>query len=121
MNSENLEFENEFKKLNEFYELKKPENIHQYMKNNKKLIELLNVTKNYLKEAFPKGTFELEMYYDLNGDCADHLLLNIFVDRETYNNGFIDKIFDIDMKILPLQKEMDLLMALNLIPRIKSN
>lgn len=60
------------------------------------------------------------MYYDLSGEGLNHLLLNIYVDDFTFNNGLMDKIYDIDMEILPLQKELDLAMALNLMPGVKS-
>ena len=120
MNTENISFENKIQKLNEFYQMKQPENIITFIKDNEKLIELLNETKILLKKAFPQGTFELEMYHDLSGEGLDHLLLNIYVDKFTFNNGLMDKIYDIDMKILPLQKELDLAMALNLMPGVKS-
>lgn len=120
MNTENISFENKIQKLNEFYQMKQPENIITFIKDNEKLIELLNETKILLKKAFPQGTFELEMYNDLSGEGLDHLLLNIYVDEFTFNNGLMDKIYDIDMEILPLQKELDLVMALNLMPGVKS-
>lgn len=121
MTIENIQLENEFKTLTEFYEFKNSENVYDFIRQNEKLIDLLNETKIHLKESFPHAKFELEMYYDLIGEGNDHLLLNIYVDKSTFNNGFVDEIYNIDMKILPLQKEMDLVMALNLIPRIKSN
>lgn len=116
-----MNFEDRFHKLSEFYILIKEENIYEYIKDNKNLIDLLNITRPHLKEAFPQGKFELEMFHDLSGEGNDHLLLNIYVDHETFNNGFMDKIYDIDMKILPFQKEMGLVMALNLMPRLNTN
>ena len=86
-----------------------------------KLLELLDKIKPYLKESFPEGEFELEVYYDLSGEGNDHLLLNIYVDNETFNNGFMEKIINIDMKILPMKKEMNLVMALNLMPGVVDN
>ena len=120
MNNKNITFENKIQKLNEFYQMKQPENIIPFIKDNEKLIELLNETKILLKNACPQGAFELEMYYDLSGEGLNHLLLNIYVDDFTFNNGLMDKIYDIDMEILPLQKELDLAMALNLMPGVKS-
>ena len=119
MATTNIQFENEIRKLNEFYKFKNPKNVSEFIKQNEKLIDLLNESKIHLIETFPQGIFELEMYYDLSGEKLNHLLLNIYVDAETFNNGFMDKIHYVDMKILPMQKKLNLTLALNLMPRLK--
>ncbi|WP_405268236.1 hypothetical protein [Methanobrevibacter sp.] len=114
------EFEENFKNLYDSYKIKNPSEVKGFIKNNENLFELLDKTKIHLNETFPQGLFELEVYYDLSGEGNDSLLVNIYVDEETFNNGFTDKILDIDMKILPLQKELDLLMKLCLMEGISS-
>jgi len=45
--------------------------------------------------------------------------VNIFVDDETFNNGFMSGIHEIHEKIIPLEKEMNLKMKLILMPGVK--
>lgn len=114
------EFEENFSKLNEFYELTEPEKVHRFIKKHENLLELLEATKPYLKETFPKGEFELELYCDLSGEGDHSLLVNIHVDDGTFNNGFMHKINHVNMKILPVQKKLNLLSELALMPGVRN-
>lgn len=118
MYSTNETFKSNFRMLNKFYEIKNPSEVELFIEKHENLFKLLDETKSHLKEAFPYGKFELEMSPDLSGEGNDTLLVNIFVDNETFNNGFTDRILEIDMKILPLQKELDLTMQLCLMEGI---
>lgn len=118
MNLNNERFMSNFERLYDFYEIKNPPEVKSFIQKNEKLFDLLDETKIHLKDKFPDGTFELEMCYDLNGEGLDLLLVNIYVDEVTFNNGFTDKILEIDMKILPIEKELDLIMKTCLIEGI---
>lgn len=120
MKNNNEEFEKKFSKLNEFYELTEPNKIHCFIKRHENLLELLDKTKPYLKETFPQGEFELEMYCDLSGEGDHSLLVNIHVDDETFNNGFMLKIHHVNMKILPIQKKLNILSEFGLMPGVRN-
>lgn len=120
MDNKNQNFEEKFSKLNEFYELNDPEKIHCFIEKHQQLLELLDKTKPYLKETFPHGEFELEVYCDLSGEGDHSLLVNIHVDDETFNNGLMYKIHHVNMKILPIQKKLNILSEFALMPGVRN-
>lgn len=119
MNLTNEEFETEFNELNKFYKMRNPKEIHDFIKNNNGLIALLNETESHLMHKFPKGEFELQAHDDITGEGYHKLYVNIFVDEERFNNGFMDDIHDVHNEIMPLEKELDLMMKLVLMPGVK--
>ena len=119
MNLTNEEFETEFNKLNRFYRMRNPKEIRDFIKNNKGLIALLNDSEPHLLHKFSKGEFELQAHNDITGEGYHKLYVNIFVDEERFNNGFMDDIHDVDDKIIPIKKELDLMMKLVLMPGVK--
>ncbi len=120
MEMNDKEFEEKFSEILEFYELTEPEKVHCFIKKHENLLELLDKAKPYLKETFPQGDFELEMYCDLSGEGDHSLLVNIHVDDETFNNGFMHKINRVNMKILPFQKKLNLLNEIALMPGVRN-
>ena len=119
MKPRTIEFEKQFQKLNKSYEMRNPKEIHDFIKENEGLILLLNETTPHLINKFPNGEFELQAHDDITGEGYHKLYINIFVDDETFNNGFMDGIHDIHDKIIPLEKELDLKMKLILMPGVK--
>jgi hypothetical protein len=117
---ENNEFEEKFSSLYDFYEITEPKKVHCFIKKHENILELLDESKHYLKETFPQGEFELEVYCDLSGEEAHSLLVNIHVDDETFNNGFMFKIHHVNMKILPLQKKLNILSEFGLMPGVRN-
>ena len=120
MKTNSEEFDKHFSKLEEFYELSEPQKVYCFIKKHEKLMDLLEITEPHLKETFPYGKFELEVYCDLSGEGNHSLLLNIHVDNETFNNGFSEKIHEINTKIRPMKKEMNLLMELVLTAGVRT-
>ena len=120
MKMTDIEFEEKFSKLNDFYELNNPKKIHCFIKKNDNIFELLDKTKPYLKTTFPQGSFELEVYCDLTGEGNHSLLVNIHVDDETFNNGFMHKINHVNMRILPIQKKLNILSEFALMPGVRN-
>ena len=114
------EFEKRFSELNTFYEMNETEKVHRFIKKHENLLELLEKAKYYLKETFPHGEFELETYCDLSGEGKHSLLINIHVDDKTFNNGFMYKIHHVNMKILPIQKKLNLLDEIALMPGVRN-
>lgn len=119
MKLSNNEFEEEFSKLNNIYEMRNPEKIHDFIRQNEGMIRLLNETKPHLTDKFPNGEFELQAHDDITGEGYHKIYINIFVDDETFNNGFMTGIHEIHDKIIPLEKELDLMMKLILMPGVK--
>lgn len=119
MNLGNVEFEKQFQELNNTYTMRNPEKIHDFIKENDGLIKLLNKTKPHLITKFPHGEYELQAHEDITGEGCDKLYVNIFVDDETFNNGFMSGIHEIHEKIIPPEKEMNLKMKLILMPGVK--
>ncbi|WP_407423942.1 hypothetical protein [Methanobrevibacter sp.] len=62
----------------------------------------------------------MELYCDLIGEEDHSLLLNIHVDDETFNNGFMYKLHYVNMKILPIQKKLNLLAEIFLMLRVRN-
>ena len=120
MTHNNSLFEKNFSRLTEFYELKNPKKIHDFIKMHENPLELLDEAKPYLLETFPQGEFELEMYCDLSGEEDHSLLVNIHVDDETFNNGFMHKIHHVNMKILPIQKKLNIFSEFGLMPGVRN-
>ena len=120
MEINNNKFEEKFLQLNEFYEFNKPKKVRCFIKKHENLLELLEKTKPYLKETFPHGEFELEVYCDLSGEGDHSLLINIHVDDETFNNGFSEKIHDVNTQIYPIKKDLNLLMERVLMPGVRN-
>ena len=119
MKLSDVEFERRFNELNSSYEMRNPKKIHNFIKQNEGLLKLLNETKFYLINKFPNGEFELQAHDDITGEGYHKLYVNIFVDDETFNNGFMDGIHEIHGKIIPLEKELNLMMKLILMPGVK--
>lgn len=115
----NQEFEKQFNELNNFYEMRNPKKIHDFILQNKGLIQLLNETEPHLLNQFPNGKFELQAHDDITGEGYHKIFLNIFVDDETFENGFMDGIHEVHGKIIPLKKELNLTMKLVLMPGVK--
>jgi hypothetical protein len=113
------EFEKEFENLNNFYTMRNPEEVHNFIKENEGLIELLNETKPHLLKKFPNGEFELQAHDDITGEEYHKIYLNIFVDDETFNNGIMEGIHEVHGQILPLKRDLDLIMKLVLMPGVK--
>ncbi|MBE6489809.1 MAG: hypothetical protein E7Z83_03005 [Methanobrevibacter sp.] len=115
----NTDFEKEFQELNNIYTMRNPKKIHEFIKENEGLLKLLNETHPYLISKFPNGEFELQAHEDITGEGYHKIYINIFVDDETFNNGFMDGIHEIHEKIIPIEKEMNLMMKMILMPGIK--
>ena len=69
-----------------------------------------------LIKEFPKGKFELQQQNDITREGYHKLYINIFVDDETFENGFMNGIHRVPSKIIPLKKELNLMMKLVLMP-----
>ena len=99
--------------------MRNAEKIRDFVQNNKGMIHLLYETEHHLIKEFPKGKFELQQQNDITGEGYHKLYINIFVDDETFENGFMNGIHRVPSKIIPLKKELNLMMKLVLMPEVK--
>ena len=111
-------FEEEFNNLKNFYIFKSEYEVHRFIKLHPGIIIILNKFKPHLGNYFPNGVFELEFDPDLSGSWFDVLLVNVIVDKETFNNGCIEHIDSINRDLRPLRKKLDLLGEVLLMERI---
>lgn len=120
MTMKKTEFEEKFSKLYDFYEITEPRKVLCFIEKHENILELLDKAKPHLKETFPQGEFELEVFCDMSGEGDHSLLVNIHVDDETFNNGFMYKIHHVNMKILPLQKKLNIYSEFGLMPGVRN-
>lgn len=111
-------FEKEFKSLKDFYVLNTEKEIHEFIKARPETLILLDNYKKSLKQQFPDAVFELCFHMDVSGSWFDVIMLNIWVDEYTFNNGSAEKIRLLNKEFWPLRKKLDLLMELILSKRI---
>lgn len=70
------------------------------------------------KKYFSNAIFELKFDSDPSGTWFDLIVLNVWVDEETFNNGFINYISSINRELRPLRRKLNLLGEISLTKRI---
>lgn len=89
-------------KISNAFKLKSPEQIEEFIKENKKTVKILNEIEPHLKKYFPKSRYTLEVCNELKWTTETKLLLNIQVNESMFFNGMIDHMNDIYKKIEPI-------------------
>lgn len=102
MNDE-LNFEEKFRALGEYYNIDSPGEIRKQIKNNENIFILLDEVKPYLEESFPDGNYSLLMNFEPEMDDK-FIILRVDVSEERFNNGVGDEIREIEFKIWDLEK-----------------
>lgn len=118
LNNDSKLFGDEFDNLKKFYTLDNEKEIWDFIKIHPGVIILLRAYKKSLEKYFSNAIFELKFDRDLSGSWFDLIVLNVWVDEETFNNGSIDFIYSIDHELFPLRKKLNLLGAILLTKRI---
>lgn len=111
-------FNQEFDNLKEFYQFNNEREISSFIRLNPGLIILLNEYKKSLRRYFSDAVFELEFDPDSSGNWFDLIVLNVWIDEETFNNGSMECILSIDRELRPLRAKLNLLGELVLTKRI---
>lgn len=91
--------------LNENYTLISPENIEEFIEENKITIQLLKQIETPLKENFPNSRISLEVCDDLEWTDDTKLLVNIQVSENMFFNGILDNFNNIYKEIQPILDE----------------
>ena len=102
---------------NNFY-LKSPEEIEEFIKDNKKTIQIINTIEPQLIIYFPSSKYSLEVCDKLKWTTETKLLLNIEVNERMFFNGMINHMNDIYKEIEPLIE--DILCPVVLFPEIEN-
>ena len=105
----------EFNELKDFYQLMNEFKVEKFIELNPNLIIILNELKAPLKLNFPNGEFILSINRDFE-TSEETLLVNIYVDRYTYDNGIMDMIDDIDSAYIKLMQKLDVISKIFLNP-----
>ncbi len=103
LESDEIYFESEFDKLNKYYILMNPEEIHSFINENKRLILMLNVVLPILDSKFSDADYYLKFHQDKSGDEDHTLVIHIRADEETHKNGFYKTVREIERLMHPLR------------------
>ena len=118
LNNDLMLFNREFNNLKDFYKFNDEKEIKNFVKLHPGIIILLNAYEMALKKYFSNALFELEFDPDTSGTWFDLIVLNVWLDEETFNNGSMEYICSIDRELRPLRTKLDLLGEVVLTKRI---
>ena len=104
---ENLNFDEKFSALGEYYNINSPEEIKNQIKNNENIFEFLEEIKPYLEESFSDADFSLRMNFEPE-TAHRFIILSVNVSKDRYNNGIGDEIRLFDIKTKFLRKDLNL-------------
>ena len=110
MLSNDLDFFNqEFNNLKGFYTWNNEQEIFDFIKIHPGIIVLLNAYEISLKKYFSNAVFELKFDPDCSGEWFDLIVLTVWVDEETFNNGSMEYSVSINRELRPLRTKLNLL------------
>ena len=118
LNKDSGLFYQEFNNLKEFYTFNDENEILEFIMLHPGIIVLLNAYEEYLKKYFSNAIFELKFDSDPSGTWFDLIVLNVWIDEETFNNGSINYISSINRELRPLRRKLNLLGEVSLTKRI---
>ena len=112
-----LEFEEKFESLGDYYKIESPDEVRHQIRKNENIFILLEEVKPYLEESFSGAEFCLDMNFEPEMDDK-FIILFINVSKERFNNGIGDEIRSLDFKIWDLEKRLDVLREVLIMPGI---
>ena len=104
-----INFDERFQALGEFYKIDYPYEVREFLKDNQGIFVLLEEVKPYLMESFFNDSYNLEMVYDPECEDENHLVLRIYVSRERFRNGVHEDIEHVREKLRPLRRKYHVL------------
>ena len=106
---ESLTFDEKFDALGEYYEMKSPNEIRNFLKDNTGIFVLLDEVKPYLKQSFYNNQYSLEMVYDPECESCNHLVLRIYVSSKRFQNGVSEEIEYVRKNLRPFRRKYGVL------------
>ena len=97
--------------------LDSPNEIRNQIRNNENIFIFLEEVKPYLEEFFSEAKYTLEMNFEPELDDK-FIILRVDVSEERFNNGIGDEIRLLDSKLWKLEKELDVVREVLIMPGI---
>ena len=101
-------FEEEFSRLDDYYELSCKKEIHDFVRKNEGILLLLDAVKPGLEKYFQNDEYKLYVSYDPEIVDDVKLVLLINVSHERFQNGADDDLWKITLNILPLRRKINI-------------
>ena len=114
-----LNFDEKFKSLGEYYIIDAPLEIRKQIERNENIFIFLDEIKPYLEESFLDAELHLQMNYEPESDDK-FIILRVDVSKERFNNEIGDEIRSLNFKIWHLEKELNVLREVLIMPEIKN-
>lgn len=112
-----INFDEKFKALGEYYNIDSPEEIKNQIKKNENIFVLLDDVKPYLEKFFNEAKYTLQMNFEPEIDDK-FIILRIDVSEERFNNGIGDEMRLFDLKTRKLWKKSNICRELLVMPGI---
>lgn len=112
-------FDEKFEALGDYYNIDSPSEVKDFLKENTGIFVLLDEVKPYLNQTFADEEYCLEMVYDPECECCNHLVLRIYVSSERFHNGVSDDIEHVRKNIRPLRRQYKVLSEFAINPGVR--
>ena len=113
-----INFDEKFKALGDYYNIISPVEVRKQIENNENIFIFLDEIKPFLVESFFDADFYLKMNYEPETDDR-FIILRVDVSEERFKNGIGDEIRAFNFKIWPLEKKLNVLREVLVMPEIK--
>ena len=108
-----------FKELGEYYNINSPDEIRRQLEENENILALLDELKPYLEETFSEAEYTLEMNFEPEMD-DEFIILRLDVSKERFYNGIGDEIRAFELKIWNIEKRLNVLREVLIMPGIRN-
>lgn len=113
-------FEEKFNEFGNYYNIKSPSEVKEFLKSNTSIFALLDEARPYLEESFSGERYCLEMAYDPECINCNQLVLKIYVPYERYQNGASEDIEHIRYHLRPLRRKMQVFTKFTVMVDVKN-
>ena len=103
---EDLNFDEKFEALGDYYRIDSPGEIRRQIEKNENIFIFLEEVKPFLEESFADGEFCLEMNFEPEMD-DDYIILRVNVSLDRFHNGARRDIDNLQSKLWPLRQEFN--------------
>ena len=113
-----LTFEEKFNDICKYYDIRYPNEIKDFLKDNEGIFVLLDEVKPYLRQCFADEEYCLEMVHD--PECeSPNLVLRIYVSSDRFQNGISDDIEYVRKNMRPFRRKYGILSEFAINPGVK--
>ena len=112
-----LNFDEKFKSLGEYYIIDAPLEIRKQIERNENIFIFLDEIKPYLEESFSDAELHLQMNYEPENNDR-FIILRLDVSEDRFYNGIGDEISSLEFKLMDLEKELNVLREVLIMPGV---